>query len=317
MAKPHFILDPLVVGTNTHDGASQLQVVGQAKIGTTSGILKTTNGVVSQAVAGTDYEAANSNIQNHISSSSNPHSVTATQIGLGNVTNESKATMFTNPTFTGTVSGVTATHVGLGNVTNESKATMFTSPVFTGTVTLGTSEAGVVTPTTFAGYAAGNAYTVLRNTANDIEYFCGAATTEVLMGSATNHTVKIRANNTDIVAISSTGLAVTGNISSTASGGVPAPIVSVDSAGGNITAAVETHYVLTHGSATNVNLPVGGTIGAQIWVTVANGLLTNTITPNAADKIQGGANGEAITLNVNGASVQLRWIDGTNDWRII
>jgi hypothetical protein len=61
--------------------------------------------------------------------------VTATHVGLGNVTNESKATMFTSPTFTGTVSGVSATHVGLGNVTNESKATMFTSPTFTGTVT--------------------------------------------------------------------------------------------------------------------------------------------------------------------------------------
>ena len=33
----------------------------------------------------------------------NPHSVTATQVGLGNVTNESKATMFTNPAFTGNV----------------------------------------------------------------------------------------------------------------------------------------------------------------------------------------------------------------------
>ena len=42
--------------------------------------------------------------------------------------------MFSNPTFTGTVSGVTATHVGLGNVTNESKATMFSNPTFTGTV---------------------------------------------------------------------------------------------------------------------------------------------------------------------------------------
>ena len=58
--------------------------------------------------------------------------ITASMVGLGNVTNESKATMFTSPTFTGTVSGVTATHVGLGNVTNESKATMFTSPSFTG-----------------------------------------------------------------------------------------------------------------------------------------------------------------------------------------
>ena len=61
--------------------------------------------------------------------------LTAAKVGLGNVTNESKATMFSSPAFTGTVSGVTATHVGLGNVTNESKATMFASPTFTGTVT--------------------------------------------------------------------------------------------------------------------------------------------------------------------------------------
>jgi hypothetical protein len=82
--------------------------------------------------------------------------VTATDVGLGNVTNESKATMFTNPVLTGsptvpgyvptstTVNGhalsgnvsVTAADVSLGNVTNESKATMFTSPTFTGHPTI-------------------------------------------------------------------------------------------------------------------------------------------------------------------------------------
>ena len=41
--------------------------------------------------------------------------------------------MFTNPIFTGTTQGITQSMVGLGNVTNESKATMFTSPTFTGT----------------------------------------------------------------------------------------------------------------------------------------------------------------------------------------
>jgi hypothetical protein len=81
-------------------------------------------------------------------------SLTATDVGLGNVTNESKSTMFASPTFTGsptvpgyvptsrTVNGhaltgnvtVTASDLSLGNVTNESKATMFTSPTFTGTI---------------------------------------------------------------------------------------------------------------------------------------------------------------------------------------
>ena len=86
-------------------------------------------------------EPANSNIQNHISSTENPHGVNATQVGLGNVTNESKETMFTNPTFTGTVSGVTATMVGLGNVTNESKTTMFTNAALTGVPTAPTATA--------------------------------------------------------------------------------------------------------------------------------------------------------------------------------
>ena len=53
-------------------------------------------------------EPANANIQSHISSTSNPHTVTATQVGLGNVTNESKVTMFTSPTFTGTTKIVDA-----------------------------------------------------------------------------------------------------------------------------------------------------------------------------------------------------------------
>jgi hypothetical protein len=44
--------------------------------------------------------------------------LTKSKVGLGNVDNESKATMFSSPTFTGTVSGVTKSHVGLGSVDN-------------------------------------------------------------------------------------------------------------------------------------------------------------------------------------------------------
>lgn len=85
-----------------------------------------------------NYTATVNNVRNYLFA--NPtftgtvSGVTATHVGLGNVTNESKSSMFTNPAFTGTVTGVSASMVGLGNVTNESKATMFASPVFTGTV---------------------------------------------------------------------------------------------------------------------------------------------------------------------------------------
>ena len=68
-----------------------------------------------------------------------------TALGLGNVTNESKSTMFNNPTFTGTVTGVTAAHVGLGSVTNESKTTMFANAALTGTPTAPTATAGTNT----------------------------------------------------------------------------------------------------------------------------------------------------------------------------
>lgn len=47
-----------------------------------------------------------------------------------------------SPTFTGTVSGVTASMVGLGNVTNESKATMFTNTTLTGAPTAPTPAIG-------------------------------------------------------------------------------------------------------------------------------------------------------------------------------
>jgi hypothetical protein len=81
----------------------------------------------------TNFDANVLDYNNSLSVVSGSASSVKTFLSLGNVTNESKATMFSSPTFTGTVSGVTATHVGLGNVTNESKATMFTSPTFTGT----------------------------------------------------------------------------------------------------------------------------------------------------------------------------------------
>ena len=52
--------------------------------------------------------ATTTNLTSHTNSTSNPHSVTATQVSLGNVTNESKATMFTSPTLTGTPLSTTA-----------------------------------------------------------------------------------------------------------------------------------------------------------------------------------------------------------------
>ena len=73
---------------------------------------------------------------------------TKANVGLGNVTNESKATMFAAPTFTGTVSGVSKSHVGLGNVDNTSDATVLAGNL-TGTVN------GTAVATIKSGAAAG------------------------------------------------------------------------------------------------------------------------------------------------------------------
>jgi hypothetical protein len=61
--------------------------------------------------------------------------------GTTNVETElaTKATL-ANPTFTGTVNGISSSMVGLGNVTNESKTTMFANPTFTGNVGIGTND---------------------------------------------------------------------------------------------------------------------------------------------------------------------------------
>jgi len=67
-----------------------------------------------------------------------------TTIGLGNVTNESKTTMFANPTFTGTVAGVTKTHVGLGNCDNTSDVN---KPVSSATSTALNLKANIASPT--------------------------------------------------------------------------------------------------------------------------------------------------------------------------
>ena len=47
------------------------------------------------------FYVSNTSFTSHTSNTSNPHGVTASEIGLENVTNESKTTMFTSPTLTG------------------------------------------------------------------------------------------------------------------------------------------------------------------------------------------------------------------------
>ena len=117
----------MVINTSGQVGINQTSPTSQLHVG---GVIAATGG------NSTNWNTA----YTHTSATNNPHSVTKSQVGLSNVTNESKATMFASPTFTGTVSGVTKSHVGLGSVANESKATMFTNAALTGNPTATTQS---------------------------------------------------------------------------------------------------------------------------------------------------------------------------------
>jgi hypothetical protein len=138
-----------------------------------------------------------------------------TAISLQNVTNESKATMFTSPAFTGTPTGITATHVGLGNVTNESKATMFANPTFTGTITGTLARTFTVNGNAFNGSAdvninvtgaVGNTGPAGPSTYDLFNFVNGKPlVSEVLMRAITVRIYTIAANFTGCIAYCTTG----------------------------------------------------------------------------------------------------------------
>lgn len=70
----------------------------------------------------TEVTAVDTKADTHIERVDNPHNVTKSQVGLANVTNESKATMFTSPTFTGVPIAPTAT---VGTNTTQLATTAF------------------------------------------------------------------------------------------------------------------------------------------------------------------------------------------------
>lgn len=95
-----------------------------------------------------------------------------------------------------------------------------------------------------------------------------------------------------------------------------------------LTASDMNKVVLLNTSSTRtVTLPQGSGIELGDWIrivdlgtgesNVGNSYINNiTITPNAADRIQGGTAGDTFIMDVNGQSVTLMWCGSTYDWRI-
>jgi len=69
--------------------------------------------------------SVNTTIGNHTARADNPHSVTKAQVGLGNVTNESKETMFNNSTLTGMTNINGAMNVNGGTIFSTNAGVIF------------------------------------------------------------------------------------------------------------------------------------------------------------------------------------------------
>jgi collagen type VII alpha len=192
-------------------------------------------------------------------------SLAASKVGLGNVTNESKATMFSSPTFTGTVTGVTATHVGLGNVTNESKATAFTNPAFTGVPTAPTAAGDTnttqIATTAFVQTKVGTLGTMATQNATAVAITGGTITdiTDLTVADGGTGASSITANSV-----------ILGNGSSTLSGNLVAPSTS-----GNV--------LTSNGTTWTSAAPSGIGVG-QTWQNVTASRAMGTTYTNSTGK---------------------------------
>jgi hypothetical protein len=116
--------------------------------------------------------------------------VTASDVGLGNVTNESKATMFTSPTFTGTVNSAA---ISSSSTISDSKGEVRLVPVAAQALsyplvladhgTCVSSSAGVTVPSGI--FSAGQSVVIYNNTAGNITITQDVGVTMYLVGTAT------------------------------------------------------------------------------------------------------------------------------------
>ena len=116
--------------------------------------------------------------------------VTASDVGLGSVTNESKTTMFSSPTFTGTVNSA---DISSNSTISDSKGEVRLVPVAAQALsyplvladhgTCVSSGAGVTVPSGI--FSAGQSVVIYNNTAGNITITQGGSVTMYLVGTAT------------------------------------------------------------------------------------------------------------------------------------
>jgi hypothetical protein len=78
-----------------------------------------------------------------------------------------------------------------------------------------------------------------------------------------------------------------------------------------VTAVRANHYILKNASPTTVTLPATPNVGDLVWITVANGLITNNVARNG-NRIQSLT--EDLTLNLPNVAIQMRYADSSLGW---
>jgi hypothetical protein len=203
------------------------------------------------------------------------------------------------------VTTLTATSANITTLTGTS-ANITTFTATSSNITTLSSTSSNITTLTGTNFSATSL--TLTNALKIAEGGTGLDTTptngQLLIGNGSGYTLATLTAGTGLTVTNSTG-----SITIAASGGgLPTVTVTASTA---ITAAVNFHYVLTAATTATVTLPASPTISDTIYVTVANGLITNVVARNGQN-IQGLA--EDLTLNSVYASAQLRYSDATEGW---
>ena len=157
---------------------------------------------------------------------------------------------------TATTIKLTASTVGLGNVTNESKSTMFTSPTFTGTPKAPTATAGTnttqIATTAFVATAVANLVNSAPETLDTLGELATALSENVEVTTALNTAIGKKANDSDVVKLSGNQtIAGTKTFSSTISGSISGNAATATKATQDGSGNVITSTYLTKTDASN------------------------------------------------------------------
>jgi hypothetical protein len=125
---------------------------------------------------------------------------------------------------------------------------------------------------------------------------------QLLIGDGTGYTLATLTAGSGMTVTNGTGTITL------AAAGLP-PVTVSDTT--TISAVAGNHYVLTAASATTVILPASPTISDTVWITAANGLITNVVARNGK-KINEVA--EDMTIDSAYAGIQLRFSNDTKGW---